>query len=163
MRAAGPLAAVIAPLLVAGCGGPSKSEYIGNVDRICKRAKPAEARAVARLQGAFTTLARAGPGPAARRAARRRFGRALDATVAEERKVLEEVKAEPRPGGDDGEGAERFIAGIEKDLELLNDLKESVTRGDNTGVGRAVTRINARRGDTGRIARDYGFKVCSRG
>ena len=155
MRAQKVLAAAAAALAVAGCGGdePTKAEYIAQADRACKRATAAELKA-------RRMFARGRQGG---RASARRITSALDTLVGTEVKTLKQLKAMPRPEGDDGKGASEYLASLDRDISLLRAYATAVKGRDAAGSQRALRQLNARQGTSSGIARRYGFKVCSRG
>ena len=155
-RATAALAA-FAALAVAGCGEdkPTKAEYIAQVDRICKRAQPAERR----LSREFAGVRQAGGA----RAKRRRLQSALDDAVSTETDILKDLKAVERPEGAAGDEAQRFFRSFEQDLSLLRKLSSAVKLNNAVAFQQAVQQINARRGTTKGVAQGYGFKVCGSG
>ena len=156
MRAQKVLAAAVMALAAAGCGGdePSKAEYIAQADRVCKRATAAELRA-RRL------FARGQQGGG--QASARRITSALDSLVSTEVRTLRELKAMPRPEGDDGKVAGEYITSLDRDISLLRAYATAVKGRDRAAGQRALAQLNARQGASSAIARRYGFKVCSRG
>ncbi|MDP8943770.1 MAG: hypothetical protein M3N16_06605 [Actinomycetota bacterium] len=157
MRARAIAAAVVAIVAVAGCGEdkPTKAEYIAQVDRICKRAKPAERR----LSREFAGIRQAGGA----RAKRRRLQSTLDEAVRTETDILNEVKAVERPEGAAGEQAQRFIRSNEQDIAILRRLSSALKQNSAPAFTQALQQISARRGTTKGIAQGYGFKVCGSG
>lgn len=163
MRARALLAAGIAAVAAAaaGCGEdkPTKAEYISQVDRICRKTRRAEAPAARSLR-VLLTRAQQARGNRATLARLSAASRPLNTVVKEERKSLEEIKGISKPDGEDGEGADRFIKSSERDIGLLGDLESAIRSRDLAGLQRVGQQLEARRGETGRIARDYGFRVC---
>ena len=168
MRARASLAIGIAALSLAGCGGPSKAEYIAEVDGICQRTRPASedlAREFARVNREFARVRTAGGRAKLARlvTALDSLGEALDKQVATHDRFVKDVKAVERPGGEAGEGADRFIRSAEQDVAVLRRLDAAVKSKNLANIQRATQPVRARRTTTQRIARQYGFKACGRG
>lgn len=160
MRARAIAVTALAALAVAGCGDkPTKAEYIAQVDRICKREqakRPALERAFARARDRVRKAR-------GRRAKMTRLAAAYDEADRTQSRALDDLKDIERPDGEAGEEAERFIKANEQDVEVIRRLRDALEQGNVGAIQQIQLQANARRGETKRIAQDYGFEVCGSG
>jgi len=148
------LAAALVALGGAGCGddAPSREEYARQADRVCAeidrevrrvgQVRPRNAQEVVQIADR------------------------LQGTV---RRGIDRLRRLERPGGDDGETAQRFVGALDREFRTqlvpaLDGLRGAVRRRDARGVQRSVTRLrDLSSEESERFARELGATGCAGG
>jgi len=140
---------VLALAVVAGCGGPSREEYVDEVNGICARIAQDIQRGAQRY--------------------RTQPERLLEERVRAFERGVEQVKSAERPGGETGQQAERFTRALETFLagQLrpgIAEVQRAVRRRDLVAQRRAEERLRRQDiSEVARRARELGVARCSTG
>jgi len=140
---------VLALAVVAGCGGPSREEYVDEVNGICARIAQDIQRGAQRY--------------------RTQPERLLEERVRAFERGVEQVKSAERPGGETAEQAERFTRALETFLARqlrpgIAEVQRAVRRRDLVAQRRAEERLRRQDiSEVARRARELGVARCSTG
>lgn len=144
------IALAVLALLAAGCGGPSREEFVADADQVCGEIER-------RLD---------------------RFGENVNspaqfrAQVGEAKRTLEtgarRLRELDTPEGEAGETAERFVAALSREVtdanRALDDLARAIAANDAAGITAAGTRISRLdEGESNRLARQLRMRECGSG
>jgi hypothetical protein len=148
--AAAPLTLVVLALLLPACGGddaPSKVEFASDAEKICKNAGK-------ELRALTSGVSRA------------ELADAIEKAIDRTQKSVDELKELDVPDGAAGEQAERFVDGIEGEIDrgvpALRDLAEAARDNDEAAARDAYRRLQQIE-DTGndKLARELGIEGCA--
>lgn len=139
-------------LVLNGCGGPSRDEYIGRADAVCADAN-ARLAAAGRLPDIDVRFVRPDQLPAARAY----LERVLPA--------FHDEAARLHALGDPSEGAETvhdLLSDTDQLVGRLDEADRAGGRGDATGFTSALLHALAWGGQAQEVAGQYGFHVCGK-
>jgi hypothetical protein len=149
-------ALVVAALILPACGGDddggdvSREDYAERVNKVCDNAER-ELRELnvgsAETSADVTAL--------------------IDEVIVKSRAAVDRLKALERPGGEDGETADRFVDTLGREFEevalpALEDLKQGIRNEDRQTVANAARRLNElETAESDRFARELGADNCA--
>jgi hypothetical protein len=148
------LALLLAALALPACDGDddgvSREAYADRVDKVCDDAErelnELDLRS-ARTSAEITAL--------------------IDDVIVKSQAAIDRLRAIERPGGDDGETAERFVDSLQREFEeqvlpALEDLKRAIRTGDRAAAADAAERLSGLEdAESDRFARRLGAASCA--
>lgn len=162
-----PAAALAATaLLAAGCGSggddkgtpkasPERAAYIAKLDAYCETTNKVATRLAARTARALQKGTAEGKGFAA-------LVPVLDDGATEQRKALEGFLAIPTPAAEK-DAIAPYVQTLRDQADAVDALAAATRKGDAAAFKTASERSQEIRAQSEKLAREYGFKVCSAG
>ena len=137
-------------IAAAGCGGTSKEDFAKDADKICKDVE----KKIQKIgQGGTASPAEA--------------GKQIDEVKKESRDGVDRLRDLDKPGGDDGETADKFVDTLDRELNgqaipALEELQSAVEDKDRRKAAAALQKLQSlENSQSDKYARELGADDCA--